>query len=383
MRNTMFMMNYGSNEGYAMKSMERMFFRTGLTLAKGDRDRLHFCYTSLDNGRPDTLPNAFENLISEDWVSKNTTLSRKFIQYVKDNSIEIIVAFDLSPADPLISTLRGAGVDTVVAYWGAPVSSLMPLWKLTVKKLLYRFSKCKVDGLIFESKELARFATHGRGIPERDVFVVPLGVDISTYKAKKTAYTHRSLGIPDRKKIIVSAGHVYEGKGIGVLIDAAIILLKHRNRDDVCFLICGDRPGESDPYKSKFANMNLEDSIIFGGYRSDMSDIYQGCYAGVVPTIIPESYAFSAVEMAASGLPVIASRIGGLKESIVHLQTGILCNPNDALDLADTIERLVNCPDEASRLGKAGRIRCETELNTSAHERRLVSALTAISEKIN
>ena len=374
---TLFMMRYGANEGYALKSMERLFFNAGVSIAEGNENCVHFSFTNLLKGLPELFPDGFRNVIEYDYVGTGQQSARELTDYVRKNRIQLVVAFDMEPTHSLCSVLHKAGVNAVVAYWGAPVSSLMPYWKLVIKRLLFRLSRSKVDGLIFESTDLANMAVNGRGIPARMVDVLPLGVDTNRYKPGKSDYAYELLGLPGNRRIIISAGHVYEGKGLGALVEAAIRLLKHRKRDDVCFLLCGNKGNESEQYEKKYSGMGLEEYIRFGGYRSDMNKIYQSCYCGIVPSLVPESYAFSAVEMAACGLPVVASCIGGLKDSVVDGQTGIHFKPGDAEELADVIEMFLDNPELADKYGKAGRKRCEQELSLEAHRRKFVEILRA------
>ena len=83
----------------------------------------------------------------------------------------------------------------------------------------------------------------------------------------------------------------------------------------------------------------------------------------------------SSVEMAATGLPIIASRLQGLEEAVVHEQTGLLFEPGNAKALADSIERLANHPEQATQFGRNGRTRCERELSTKVQQQRFVAAL--------
>jgi glycosyltransferase involved in cell wall biosynthesis len=83
----------------------------------------------------------------------------------------------------------------------------------------------------------------------------------------------------------------------------------------------------------------------------------------------------SSVEMAATGLPIIASRLQGLEEAVVHERTGLLVEPGNVKALADTIQRLANEPELATRYGRNGAARCERELSTTVQQRRFVAAL--------
>jgi glycosyltransferase involved in cell wall biosynthesis len=75
---------------------------------------------------------------------------------------------------------------------------------------------------------------------------------------------------------------------------------------------------------------------------------------GLVPSVWPEPFGLVAVEAMAAGVPVIASRVGGLPEVVTDGVTGLLVEPGDAASLADAIDGLLRNPDERALLGRAG-----------------------------
>ena len=77
----------------------------------------------------------------------------------------------------------------------------------------------------------------------------------------------------------------------------------------------------------------------------------------VMPTVYFESFGIAAVEATAMGLPVVASRVGGLAEIVEDGRTGFLVKPGDAVELAGAVQRLMDSPDMRARMGQAGRRR--------------------------
>ena len=370
---TLFMMHYGSNEGYALEKLERIFFRVGVSLAGGDATKVHFSYADFKRGAPRSLPPGFPN--TTPFVMRNPSIPdyHHIGEYVREHKIDLVVPFDLQPTHPLCRVLRLAGARTIVPYWGAPISSPNRGWKLALKRLEVLLSRSKADGLIFESTAMAELAVTGRGYPAGQVDVVPLGVDIDRYCPGTSGAAHQLFGLPESRRIFVSCGHIYAGKGIGTLVEAAMILLGERQRRDACFVMFGNRAREHEPFEQMYAGRDFAALIRFGGYREDLAEMLRGCFCGVVPSIVQESFSFSSIELAASGLPVVASRIGGLTDSVVDGETGILVEPNNPVALADALESLLDEPARARELGMRGRARCERELNVEAHCARLTS----------
>ena len=95
--------------------------------------------------------------------------------------------------------------------------------------------------------------------------------------------------------------------------------------------------------------------------QADLPRHYQAADICLVPTIAQEGLSRTSVEAMASGIPVIASRIGGLPFTVNDGVTGLLFEPGNAADLARQIARLLDDPALRQRMGLAGRQRFEEE----------------------
>ncbi len=373
---SLFLLPFGSNPGYAISPLEALFYETGLDLGDGSPACVHFGYQNFLGGKPKVLPQNFSNLVEFDIRSKNRSSNEQLATYVKANNISFVLAFDVQPVHPLFRLLRRAGVLGIVAYLGAPISSRMPTWKLTLKRLEVAVSRSKLDGMIFESRAMADFAVYGRGVPERMITIVPLGVDTKLFHPQPSVHAHSQFDFPQDRKIVIYSGHMEARKGVRTLVEAAIDLLTRRARSDVAFLICGNRNAdESREYEKMYENMGVGSLIRFGGYRADMVQLYQSSFCGVIPSSGWDSYPRTSLEMAASGLPVVASRLGGLPEAVLDGKTGLLFEPGNAKQLADCLETLLDQPKLARQYGQFGRARCESELSLSAQRQRFKSAI--------
>jgi glycosyltransferase involved in cell wall biosynthesis len=370
---TLFLQQFGANAGYARGPLERAFYEVGLELAQGDSRLLHFGYPDFDKGRPRDLPEDFDNLLTYNLKDRSRQNIATLADYARKNHIDLCVIADIQPAHPIFRPLHAAGVRAVIAYWGATICSLMPRWRLAIKKLRLALSRSKVDGLIFQSQAMADLAIYGRGVPRSMLDVVPLGVDTALYKPDRTTYVHDALGLPRDRKVVIYSGHMEARKGVRTLVEAAIELLVRRNRSDVCFLICGNREGENRRFEELYAGMGIEHLIRFGGYRRDLPQIYPSCFCGVIPSTGWDSYPRSSIEMAACGLPVVASRLQGLCEAVLDGETGLLFEPGNSRELADRLQSLLDNPNRAAEYGANGRKRCEQELSLARQHERLLS----------
>jgi glycosyltransferase involved in cell wall biosynthesis len=97
-------------------------------------------------------------------------------------------------------------------------------------------------------------------------------------------------------------------------------------------------------------------------YR-DMPALYAEADVVVYPTVAEEPYGLVPLEAMSSGRPVVASRSGGIPETIVDGVTGRLVDRDDPEGLAARVEELVRDPEAARRMGDAGRRRVRQEFD--------------------
>ncbi len=375
MTTSLFMSQWGSNVGYAIGSLETIFYQIFLELSGGDPSRVHFSYRFLTRGAPNSLPDGFRNVFVFDLSDSSRQNAQTLAREVSSRAVDLMVAFDMQPLHPFWSAARRAGASTLLSYWGAPISDRAPAWKLLLKRLQVALSRSRLDGLIFESQAMADYAVMGRGVPREMIDVVHLGVDLERFYPAPSDHVYSVLGIPPDRKVVVYAGHLQERKGIRTLVEAAIELLHRRGRRDVQFLICGNKGNESKPYERLYDALGIGDWIRFAGYRADMPEIFRSSLCGVIPSSGWDSFPRTSVEMAACALPVVGSRLDGLPEAILDGTTGLLFEPGNATDLADKLEILLDDPELATRYGRAGRDRCERELNLDIQRRSLLEAI--------
>ena len=93
----------------------------------------------------------------------------------------------------------------------------------------------------------------------------------------------------------------------------------------------------------------------------------------VVPSIWYENFPRTIVEAFASGLPVVASRIGALAEIVTEGKTGLLFEPGNARDLADKLAWALAHPDEMAAMGRNARAQYEAEFSAEVNYRRLMT----------
>lgn len=182
---------------------------------------------------------------------------------------------------------------------------------------------------------------------------------------------------------IVFLGQLVERKGLHVLVEACARL---RTRGEL-LLAGGDwnAAGYPERLRALARETGVADRIHFENHRQDVGAVLQTADVFVLPSL-SEARPRSIIEAMSLGLPVVASRVGGIPSLVVHGETGLLVPPADAGALAAALDRLIEAPDLRRRLGDAGRRRAamecrpdRTALAYVALYRRLAAARAAAS----
>jgi glycosyltransferase involved in cell wall biosynthesis len=327
-----------TNAGYAMTALEKMFFSVCAAIT-GDPKKVHFSFTDISSGKPKSLSADFDRYIHLDYKDNGTFLAAQ--QYIKENHIQYALCFDLQPRAVLCDFLRSSGVKKMVSYWGSTISSRNNPIKLLLKRLDVLVSKNKPNHFIFESEAMRQLAVYGRGILKKDTSVIPTGVDTEKFKPDPDGaeYVRKEFNLLKSAKIVFYSGHMEERKGVRVIIQAAIHVAQYNPEIPLYFLICGNLPGEEKPFIDMLRGTAAESRVIFAGYRHDLPQIMPGCSIGVVASTGWDSFPMSTLEMAASGLPIVVSRLQGLSETLEDNVTGYTFEPGNSKELA---QKLVN-----------------------------------------
>ena len=116
--------------------------------------------------------------------------------------------------------------------------------------------------------------------------------------------------------------------------------------------------------------LHVADRITFAGYRDDVVRVMSSMDLMALPTL-EDSLPLSILEGMASGLPVVATSVGGLPECLVDGETGWLVPPARVEALADAVISVLADPQLRRRFGEAGQRRIRTHFSRESQVRRL------------
>ena len=152
------------------------------------------------------------------------------------------------------------------------------------------------------------------------------------------------------KVVAILVAHLIPQKGVEVALHA----LANAPRN-VCLWIIGEGPDEQ-KLRTQCQDLGLVDRVRMLGPQSQIQRYMQGADVLLCPSLWAEAAGLVNLEAQACGVPVIASRIGGIPEYVADEQTGLLFTPGDCADLARQLTRFVDEPGLRERLARAARL---------------------------
>jgi glycosyltransferase involved in cell wall biosynthesis len=210
------------------------------------------------------------------------------------------------------------------------------------------------------------------------VVVINDGVDVKSFQeARDGSDLREKLGVREDELLVAMVASLSSTwKRHSLFIQAARSLAEKHPR--VRFAIFGPEPrSQSNPaynqpwlyyqaLRRQVEDFALSDRFIFAGFHEDIPEMMSAIDIVVHPCEI-EPFGRLAIEAMAAGRPVIGPDRGGIAESVVHGQTGLLVPAGKVTALVDATARLIDDPDLRSRLGEAGRRHVEESFSLEHH----------------
>lgn len=232
-------------------------------------------------------------------------------------------------------------------------SDLMYLYGSRLDRILDKFASYNANHIIAISQGVKRTLVELDAIDSSKITIISNGISVINCQKLDDSDgidLKQELGI-DNSKIVGAVSSLHLRKGHQYLIEAAAKVCEQRS--DIKFLIVGD--GQLNKQLQLLSHrLNLSKNIIFTGYRKDVYGLISIMDILVQPSI-EEGFGIAILEAMAMGKPVIGTAVGGIPEIIKNGINGILVPPKDPLSIYQAIQRLLNNPDEAKRMGCAGK----------------------------
>lgn len=193
--------------------------------------------------------------------------------------------------------------------------------------------------------------------------VVALGIDLERF-------AHPSPALVRDGPIVGNVARLALQKGHRVLIEAAPRVLARHPHASFAIVGEGELHGE---LQEQIGRAGLEDRFELLGARDDVPELLASFDVFAFPSFF-EGLCLAVIEAQAVGVPVVATGVGGLAETVVPGETGVRCERGDAISLADGINWLLEHPAESAALAAEARRRAHERFS----ERRMVEETLAL-----
>ena len=192
-----------------------------------------------------------------------------------------------------------------------------------------------------------------RGLPLDKLVHIWLGVEIPDPSEPVRLEVRAALGLTQMCSVVGTVCNFLPGKGIATLMRSLAIL--NTSGNDVYGLFVGDGPYRVTA-EALADELGLRKKLIFTGHSSRVNEMLQAMDIFALPSDT-EGLSYVILEAMSQSRPVVATSVGGIRDSTVDGETAILVPPRDPVALANALSVLLADPGLADSMGRAGRAR--------------------------
>jgi sugar transferase (PEP-CTERM/EpsH1 system associated) len=217
----------------------------------------------------------------------------------------------------------------------------------------------RADCLLSVSSRLADRMAAQIGVARESVHVIRNGIDTGRFRPGRREEARRALDLSATDVVIGTAGRLVPVKDHSSLLQAMALLAGRNVR---CRLVlAGDGPLR-DALHAQAAALGLTANVTFLGARSDVDLVLSACDVFVLSSL-SEGLSNTILEAMATGLPVVATHVGGADELVEDGRTGLLVPSAQPPALASALATLVESVDLRLSMGTLGREKAQREFS--------------------
>lgn len=287
---------------------------------------------------------------------------RRFASYLREHEVDVVQTHDFYTNVFGVTGARLAGVPARVASKRETGGMRTPAQKL-VERQVFRLA----SAVLVNSEAVGR-RLRDEGVGASKIVTVYNGLDaarVAVPPGWERAEALAAVGLPrgeTRRLVTIVANLRHEVKDIPTFLRAAARV--RAEVSDAAFVIAGEGP-LAGPLRALAAELGLADGVYFVGRCARVADLLAASEVCVLSSKA-EGFSNSILEYMAAARPVVATDVGGARESVEEGETGHLVRPGDYEALAARVVSLLRDPARARRMGEAGRRAVEQKFSCRA-----------------
>lgn len=280
---------------------------------------------------------------------------------VRTEGIGILHARSRAPAWSALIAARRTGARFVTTYHGTYNEGFPG-------KRLYNSVMARGDRVIAISEFIAGLVRQRHGVPADRLRVILRGIDERLFdplrvEPQRVAALRAAWGVPEGRPVVMLPGRITRWKGQGVLVEAMA-----RLPGDAVALLVGDSGAKAafrEELEGRIAALGLQERVHLVGHAADMPAALLIAGVMVHASTDPEAFGRTVIEAQAMERVVVASDLGGPRETVEDGVTGFRVPPGDPAALAAALARVLAMPaEERAAMGARARaavlVRCTT-----------------------
>jgi L-malate glycosyltransferase len=279
------------------------------------------------------------------------SLANKIVHVSRDERLDIVHAHYAIPH----ATAGYLARQILAQTWGGDVPRVVTTLHGTDITLLgndrsyseiVRFSIQESDGVTTVSESLKADTYRELGV-SCDIRMIPNFLDCSAYRRRDVSPLRAKLA-PENQKILIHVSNFRPVKRVAAVVE---VFARIRREMPARLLMVGDGPDLAEASRLSRA-LDVDDDVEFLGEQDQVVPLLSAADVFLLPSV-QESFGLAALEAMACGVPIVASRVGGLPEVVEDGVAGFLHPPEDLAAMAASTFRLLTDEPLHARMSRA------------------------------
>jgi glycosyltransferase involved in cell wall biosynthesis len=334
------------------------------------------CVDTLDCAESD-LAGKFQSWWELKPKSKSESRTAQLQRIVQERRIDVIHCHCASSQFVATRTFWWKRSPPIVMTFHRSLSIESARWQ---DKARNAFAGMRCSAIIVGSRERWRHYTSENFIAKKKVIRIPFGIDTDKFGASPHAReeVRRELGVSESCILVGMMGHFGEEKGVDVGLKAFVECWRRAAAGKLALVVLGTGTAEQAD-KLRALAVDCGSGVHFAGFRKDR-ERYFAAMDLFLHTPRQEAFGLVVAEAMSTGLPVIATSVGGVSDIVRSEETGILIGSEDVKAAAQALQTLTSDREKLARFGQRGREIATTDYSAAVYGQRHVEMYRTVLE---